>query len=267
MLPVSEYKELERPPLRQTELVRSLLRPGSIWTNIEVLHETGSTNADLADRARAGAPEGTVLIAERQTAGRGRLDRQWESPARAGIALSLLVRPTAPVARYSWLPLLAGVALVEAVGVGGLKWPNDLLIEGRKCAGILAEVVDGAVVIGIGLNVSLRADELPRPDATSLVLAGAPLTDRGPLVKALLRAFETRYTAWNDAGGDPVASRLLAEYSEKCVTLGLTVRAELPGGRTLTGTAVEIDRDGRLVLEHDGGRIPVAAGDVVHVRT
>ncbi|WP_026211761.1 biotin--[acetyl-CoA-carboxylase] ligase [Longispora albida] len=269
------WTDLERPPLREAELRRALLRPGSLWSSLSVLAETGSTNAELVRLAKAGAAEGTVLIAERQTAGRGRLGRTWESPPRAGIAMSVLLRPAeVPVARYGWLPLLAGVALADATGLrswaapdgSGLKWPNDLLVEGRKCAGILAEVADGAIVVGIGLNVSLRREELPREDATSLVLEGAPVTDRAPLVKALLRSIESRYTAWRLDGGDPEASGLRAAYKERCVTLGRTVRVMLPGDVELTGTAADVDSDGRLVVTHPGGREAIAAGDVVHVR-
>src|SRR5947207_10649635 len=175
----SPYSDLDRPPLSAPALRRALVVPGGLWTDIRVEPETGSTNADVLAAAKQGAPEGLVVVAERQTAGRGRFDRRWESPPRAGLTLSVLLRP---VRISGWLPLLAGVALVETVRRLGevdavLKWPNDLLVDERKCAGILAESAGDAVAVGIGLNVTLREPELPVPDATSLQLAGSACTD------------------------------------------------------------------------------------------
>ena len=269
----SPYADLDRPPLHAQALERAIVVPGGLWTELRVVAETGSTNADLAERARGGAAEGTVLVAERQTAGRGRLGRVWQSPPRAGIAASVLLRPAdVPPARHGWLPLLAGVALVEAVRRVSevdayLKWPNDLLLPGdRKCGGILAEAVGGAVVLGIGLNTSLRESELPRPDATSLALAGATSFDRGPLLRQLLRSMSVWYGRWRTAGGDPIASGLREAYAFHCGTLGHRVRVELPGGETLEGVAAEVDQDGRLMLTLPAGRRAVAAGDVVHLR-
>jgi BirA family biotin operon repressor/biotin-[acetyl-CoA-carboxylase] ligase len=260
---VSPYTDLDRPPLNERALRRALVVPDGLWTDLRVVAETTSTNADLAAAARAGAPEGAVLVAERQTAGRGRLNRQWESPPRAGITVSVLLRPPADTTgRQSWLPLLAGVALAEAVNRVAdvdavLKWPNDLLVDGRKCAGILAEAVGGAIVVGIGLNTTLRPDELPRPDAISLRLAGAACVDRDPLLRAILRGLERWYRAWLR---DPAP--LKQEYTLYCATLGTQVRVELPSGDALEGSAEAIDDDGRLVV----AGTPVAAGDVVHLR-
>lgn len=272
----SPYARLDRPPLSAANLRRALVRPGALWTAIDVKERTGSTNADVAAEARAGTAEGLVVVAEQQTAGRGRLDRQWESPPRAGIALSVLLRPAGvPVTRLGWLPLLAGVALVETVRRQAeldafLKWPNDLLVDDRKCAGILAEAVPEptpAVVLGIGLNVTLSADELPRPDATSLVLAGAAHTDRDPLVRALLRELADWYRRWSEVGGDPERSGLRDGYRLYCGTLGRRVEVALPGGGTLSGTASDVDSEGRLVVtDADGSLTAVAAGDIVHVR-
>jgi BirA family biotin operon repressor/biotin-[acetyl-CoA-carboxylase] ligase len=260
------YTDLGRPPLREPALRRAILVPGGLWTDLHVVAETGSTNADLAASARAGAPEGTVLVAERQTAGRGRLGRQWESPARAGLAVSVLLRPVGvPVARYGWLPLMAGIALVETVRRVSdvdayLKWPNDLLLRGdRKCGGILSEVVEpGAVVIGLGLNVSLRENELPRPDATSLGLAGAP-TDRDPLLRRLLRSLAFWYSQW-------LAGPVRDEYLPHCGTIGRRIRIDFPDGGVREGVAADVDDDGRLVVTTTDGHLTVAAGDVVHVR-
>jgi BirA family transcriptional regulator, biotin operon repressor / biotin---[acetyl-CoA-carboxylase] ligase len=273
---VSPYSDLDRPPLRGEELRRALVVPGALWREIEVKAETGSTNADVAAAGRAGAAEGLVVVAERQTAGRGRLGRHWESPARAGLALSVLLRPgpDTPVSRYGWLPLLAGVALVETVRRLGavdavLKWPNDLLIDERKCAGILAESVPGAaVVLGIGLNVTLREPELPVPEATSLALAGSACTDRDPLLRALLRGLAGWYLRWRDAHGEPEASGLREAYRLHCATLGRRVDVTLPSGAVLSAEASDVDGDGRLVVVHPGGgSTAVSAGDVRHLRT
>jgi BirA family biotin operon repressor/biotin-[acetyl-CoA-carboxylase] ligase len=272
----SPYVRLDRPPLSAAALRRALVRPGELWTAIQVRVRTGSTNADVAAAARDGAAEGLVVVAEQQTAGRGRLDRRWESPPRAGLALSVLLRPGGvPASRLGWLPLLAGVALVETVRRQSeldavLKWPNDLLVDDRKCAGILAEAVPeptAAVVLGIGLNVTLSEAELPRPDATSLLLAGAAHTDRDPLLRGVLRALSDWYRRWTALGGDPDASGLRDGYRLHCATLGRRVDVALPGGGTLAGTASDVDGDGRLVVVgRDGSLTPVAAGDIVHVR-
>ncbi|QXE35048.1 biotin--[acetyl-CoA-carboxylase] ligase [Streptomyces sp. GMY02] len=278
--PVSRWSDLDRPPLDATALRRALVRPGTLWTSVDVVTETGSTNSDLALRAGAGhAEEGAVLVAEEQTAGRGRLDRRWTAPARSGLFFSVLLKPgpDVPVGRYGWLPLLTGVAvatgLARAAGVDtALKWPNDLLVtvagEERKAGGILAERVgEDAIVVGIGLNVSLRQAELPVPTAGSLALAGAASLDRDILLRAVLRSLEHWYGEWRAAGGDPVLSRIQETYAAGCATLGRTVRAQLPGDGELAGEAVAVDGDGRLVVRTaDGERHPVGAGDIVHLR-
>jgi BirA family biotin operon repressor/biotin-[acetyl-CoA-carboxylase] ligase len=288
----SPYSDLDRPPLRAEPLRRALLRPGGLWSRLDLREQTASTNADAAAAARAGEPEGLIVVAELQTAGRGRLGRTWTSPPRAGIAASVLLRPgqavpgrgwsPVPIGRYAWLPLLAGVALVDAVTRlarvdATLKWPNDLLVGGGKCAGILAETTaaapatPSAVVIGIGLNVTLDAHEMPAGPAdippTSLKLAGAAATDRDPLLRALLRGLADRYAGWRAAGGDSDAAGVRAAYLEACSTVGREVRVQLPGGAELTGTATTVDAEGRLVVSAaDGTVTAVAAGDVLHLR-
>ncbi|MFD7532087.1 MULTISPECIES: biotin--[acetyl-CoA-carboxylase] ligase [unclassified Streptomyces] len=275
--PQSRWSDLDRPPLNVPALRRGLLRPGGLWTSLDVVETTGSTNSDLARRAAAGLDEGTVLVAEEQTAGRGRLDRTWTAPARSGLFFSVYLKPgDVPAERWGWLPLLTGVAaatgLARSAGVDtALKWPNDLLVtvEGveRKAGGILAERAGDGVVVGMGLNVSLHADELPAPTAASLALAGAVSTDRETLLRGVLRSLEHWYGQWRAADGDAAASGLQEAYAAGCATLGRTVRAQLPGDRTLTGEAVAIDGDGRLVLSTDNGlQEPVSAGDIVHLR-
>jgi BirA family biotin operon repressor/biotin-[acetyl-CoA-carboxylase] ligase len=237
-----------------------------------VVEETASTNADLAARARDDdLPEGVVLVAEHQAAGRGRLDRVWTSPPRAGITVSFLLRPDVPAARRGWLPLLTGVALAEAVGeVSGvrasLKWPNDLLAgDGRKLAGILAESSGTAIVVGVGLNVSTAPDELP-DTGTSLGIVTGGAVDRGPVLLAFLRAVERRYLRWTAALGDPVASGLAQDYLAWSSTVGRTVSVSLPDGSTLEGVAEAVDWDGRLVVATAAGKVELASGDVRHVR-
>ncbi|WP_329197768.1 MULTISPECIES: biotin--[acetyl-CoA-carboxylase] ligase [unclassified Streptomyces] len=271
------WSSLDRPPLNAAALRRHLVGEG-LWSSLEVVSSTGSTNTDLA--ARAGElGEGAVLVAEEQSAGRGRLDRSWVAPARSGLFFSVLLKPGpgVPEERWGWLTLLAGVAtatgLSRAAGVDtALKWPNDLLVtvegEERKAGGILSERVGDGVVVGIGLNVTLTEDELPVDTAGSLALAKATVTDREPLLKAVLRSLEQWYETWRAAGGDPAASGLQETYAAGCATLGRHVRADLPGGRTITGTAEAVDAEGRLVIRTaQDERLAVGAGDVVHLRS
>jgi BirA family biotin operon repressor/biotin-[acetyl-CoA-carboxylase] ligase len=253
---------------------------GDPWSSVRVVPSTGSTNADLLERAVAdpGAPEGEVLVTEEQTAGRGRLGRTWSSVPGASLTFSVLLRPApVPAGLRGWLPLLAGVAVASAVRSAAgldarLKWPNDVLAGPGKLAGILAEQSpDGAaVVIGIGLNVATPGGVLPPAPgglpATSLAAEGATVS-RQDLLLAILGQLGHWYTAFR-ADPDPVGGGLLEEYRANCATLGREVRAELPAGRVLTGLAVGIDARGCLLIaERDGDpATPVSAGDVVHVR-
>jgi BirA family biotin operon repressor/biotin-[acetyl-CoA-carboxylase] ligase len=253
-----------------------LVVPDGPYAALDVVATVPSTNSALVEAARRGAADRTVLIAEHQSAGRGRAARSWFAPAQSGLALSVLLRPNeVPQDRWSWLPLLAGVALCRTVRTlaelpAVLKWPNDLLLgpDQRKAGGILAEVVPGgrAVVVGIGLNVTLRPDELPVPHATSLAIEQAACTDRDPLLRALLRAMDGELRRWCAHAGDPVACGLREAYRQCCATLGEQVRVELPGQPELTGTAVDIDTDGQLVVLSEDRRRALAAGDVIHVR-
>ncbi|MDF1602979.1 biotin--[acetyl-CoA-carboxylase] ligase [Nocardioides sp. YIM 152315] len=259
---------MRRPSLDAARL--AALAPGVV---IEVLRETTSTNAVAAERARAGAPEGSVVAAEHQTAGRGRLDRSWATPPRSALLFSVVLRPTVPAAVWPWLPLLTGYVVARALrGAGydaGTKWPNDVLIGDEKIAGILVERLQTpsgpAAVVGIGLNVSLTPEELPVPTATSLLIASGAEPDRTDLLVLLVEALVEAYDAWQ-AGGESARDRLAASYAAACVTVGRDVRVDLPSGDPLTGRATGVDRDGRLVVRGPAGETAVGAGDVVHVR-
>jgi BirA family transcriptional regulator, biotin operon repressor / biotin---[acetyl-CoA-carboxylase] ligase len=262
--------------------------PATMWTDIRVVAETGSTNEDVLKEAAGGAPEGLVIAAEAQTAGKGRQGRSWQAKPGSALTFSVLLRPDrVPPSARGWVPLLAGVATVRALrqetGVdAALKWPNDVLVGGRKLAGILAEQSGDAIVAGIGINVLGGEHELPVPTATSLEHSGAVGTDRTGLLAALLRQLEHRYLRWRDTpGGDAALSGLREEYLSLCLTIGRPVRVVLPGGRILTGTAADVDGAGQLLVEPDGGsdisglpaiapaaggRVAISAGDVIHVR-
>ncbi len=235
---------------------------------VEILSEAPSTNAVLAERARAGALEGTVVVAEHQTAGRGRLDRSWETPARSALTFSVLLRPNLPASSWPWIPLLVGyavqAALADRLPAIALKWPNDVLVEERKLGGILVERVETphgpAAVVGIGIIVSQTLDELPVALATSLALELPQAPDRTDVLAQVLGSIDGLLPLLEDT----VALR--AAYADACSTLGRDVRVDLPAGEQLAGRAEGIDAEGRLVVAGPDGTVAVGAGDVVHVR-
>ncbi|ORA15090.1 biotin--[acetyl-CoA-carboxylase] ligase [Mycobacterium arosiense] len=266
-----------RAPLDEGALRAELIGTGLGWRKLEVVERTGSTNADLLARAAAGDDvAGAVLIAEHQTAGRGRHGRGWSATPRAQITMSVGVSVVdVPTTGWGWLPLATGVAVVDTVtpllawARVGLKWPNDVLAgppdSPGKLAGILAEVAKPVVVIGLGLNVF----EAPAgiDGATSLLDLGVAAPDRTALVSALLRELGRRIVGWRAARGADWG--LAADYRERSLTIGNRVRAHLPGGKRVDGIAGAIDDQGRLCLETGGASgqtVVVAAGDVVHLR-
>lgn len=270
------------------------------FARVDVVETSPSTNAELAAAVRsdpAAWPAPSALVAEEQTAGRGRAGRSWETPPRASLTVSVLLRPRVPAETLGWLPLLAGLAVVRAVSDDGItaavKWPNDVLLPAadgvaglgpyRKVAGILAEVVPEAprpapagategtapaVVLGIGLNVSQSAEELPVPTATSLALAGHPRPDRTDVLVRMLGELRAVVRRWEEADGDVAAAGLLDEYRAVSATLGTRVRAELAGGAgEVVGEAVGLDESGALTIRTDAGEErTVTAGDVWHLR-
>ena len=273
---------------------------------LDVLETAGSTNDELVRRATgpdaADWCDLSVIVTDNQTAGRGRLGRTWTAPIGTSLAISVLLRPSesAPmtvtmpvvpafgvcpagpvtaagdVAPFStdglgWMPLLAGLAMTRAVvslgAAATLKWPNDVLIGGKKVSGILSELLLGAsgVVVGVGFNTAVPADALPVDTATSLLVEGVNV-DADVALAAFLAEFVNLYRAFVAAAGDPGASGLRAAVIEACDTIGRSVSVQLPAGEPLLGEAVDIDEFGRLVVESNGRRTAVAAGDVTHLR-
>ena len=258
----------------------------AVVENLRVLPEAGSTNDVLVAEASAGpVADFSVVVTGNQTAGRGRLGRVWVAPAGASLAVSVLLRPVLPagqpleIAHFGWLPLIAGVAMTRAVQSlvpahrVGLKWPNDVQIDGLKVSGLLAELLPAgdAVVLGAGLNLSLTRDQLPTPVSTSLALSGATLHG-DKLADAALSSYLTNlralYTDFVRLGADPVASGVAEQLDELCTTIGQQVKVELPGAPDLLGAAVGIDAAGRLKVRRlsAGAVTAVAAGDVTHLR-
>lgn len=228
------------------------------------LGEVDSTNLELGRRIAADSPEFTVVVADSQTAGRGRLGRNWTSEPGSSLAVSILLRP-APTSR-GWITLLAGVAMARALRELGLeafvKWPNDVLIASKKVCGILAELrADGSVILGVGLNLK---NQQGAPDtATSLEAQGIEVTADKALAY-FLAAFRSRYSVLEQSA-DFGITKTLNELAEICGTLGEKVRADFPDGHSITGTAKSIDRNGQLVIETPE-LISVSAADVWHLR-
>ena len=244
---------------------------GGQW-QIRWLDEVGSTNTTARDQARQGAAEGLVIVADHQTAGRGRLDRQWESPPGANLLASVLLRPECDAGDVHLctgaLALAAADACQEVAGVEPvLKWPNDLLVGGRKLAGVLAEAEFSggalvAVVAGIGLNVAWPGPDGAGGTCLDDVGAAAQPVDRRVLLERLLDALAARRGSLDHASG---RLALADEVRRRCATLGQAVRVVLPG-EELTGLATAIDDAGQLVVETAAGPRRVTAGDVVHLR-
>lgn len=305
------------PALDLSALDKALTYPLGRFRRVDVVAQTGSTNSDISAQAASQPalwPDLSVLIADSQIAGKGRLERVWEVPAGTAMISSVLLRPTDPAVSlgapnflptgYGWLSVLAGIALCQAIAAESgvaptLKWPNDVLLNGRKLAGILAQLVtapaegsvaeassvgternlkrDGGrmgpgVVVGAGVNISQQRDQLPVDRATSLTLEGGTELDRNVLLPAYLNRFAQLYEEFVAVGGDalhPLRSgeSIHAMASALMETLGTAVRAELPGGALIYGTARSLAADGSLEIEAaDGNLHRVSAGDVVHVR-
>lgn len=248
-------------------------RAEAVASRFEAIGESASTNAALRLlSADADAwPHLSVLLTDNQTAGRGRLDRSWVTPPGSALAVSVLLRelPAQPDA-MGWIPLAAGLAMADAVTAQlpdlevAVKWPNDVLVDGRKICGILAESTGSAVIIGAGVNTAMEADQLPVPTATSFAVVGASC-DADRLVADYLSRLDGLISAlavW----GDGERSGVHDAVSARCATLGRDVEVALPDGTTMRGRAVRLAADGRLGVQIDGVEHLIAAGDVVHAR-
>ena len=250
-------------------LVATLVDGPSVVTSVQWLDRCESTNALALAQAAEGAAEGLLVLADEQTAGRGRHGRAWSAPAGSSLLLSLVVRPAVPAASRSLLPLLTGLVLAETVARHlpdaevALKWPNDLLVGGRKAAGILVEGAASAAVVGVGVNVDWRGIERPAElaQAVSLAEAAGHDVDRWRLLAGFLGVFSRRYEQWQE-----LPAAFLDGYRQRCATLGQVVRVTAMDGAVIEGEAVEVDHTGALVLRTAAGTVAVSAGDVEHVR-
>ena len=261
--------------------VERALRARTALGRVAVVERAGSTSADLVVAAAdaQGWPDRSVLVADHQTQGRGRVGRVWETPPGAALTFSVLVRPDVPTARFGWLPLLGGLAVVRALAAvdvaAALKWPNDVLLREsdgpavpgwgiwRKVAGVLGDLVPGGAVIGIGVNIAQT--RLPVPHATSLRRAGFDVQRTGLLVE-VVSAFVGLEERWRAADGDAVAAGLADECARVCITIGSPGRVHRPDG-VLGGTAAGLSDDGALLVVDDTGHEhEVLAGDVEHLR-
>ncbi len=252
------------------ESLAGLLVPGSLWRRLDVVASTGSTNADVASEAARGELEGRVLVALEQTAGRGRLTRRWASPAQGSVSMSLLLQPRPSFERWGWLSLMAGMAVRSALLElsGGrddveLKWPNDVLVGGRKVCGILSTRVEHATgaraVVGIGINVSVPPEQLPVPTATSLHSEDIPAS-WPEVVQGVLRRFEPLYRAWQDGASHRSA------YEEACASIGRELTIHTGPDALVEGRGVGVDETGRILVRDAMSTRAFAVGDVVHAR-
>jgi BirA family transcriptional regulator, biotin operon repressor / biotin---[acetyl-CoA-carboxylase] ligase len=258
-------------PLSDHPRVAALLTGPLGWHTVEHLHEVTSTNDVALERAREGVPDGHVVVADHQTAGRGRGGHRWDDAPddEASLLVSVVLAP--PPQHAQLVSLAGGLALADAIRRVGarpaLKWPNDVLLDDRKCAGVLTERHQigerGVVIVGLGLDVDWRGTvrEGEAANWTSVAeSADRGDVDRGDVLVDLLRALAT----WvRSVPSDPL--RLLTTYRDGCVTIGRDVEVDLPDGTTLRGRAVDLDREGRLVVDRGGQQLAVNAGDVRHL--
>lgn len=264
---MSHYDEPVTDERPRADAISSFLGSATSWADVRVVETTGSTNADLAARAREGADAWTALVSMEQTNGRGRLGRAWSSPPGGSLSLSVLLRPAVSTSRWAWLSLLAGMAVADAISQGApdgvrvqLKWPNDVLIDGGKVCGILAERIEGdqpSAVVGIGVNVSLTREELPVSGATSLALAGCD-TNQSRIVARVLSRIERYVHDWQRDGD------LRDAYTQRCASIGTALTVHQDAQRRIHGIGAGVDEAGRLLVDTSQGRRVFAVGDVVH---
>jgi len=263
----------ERKMLSSAE-IKAALTTRIMGKSIHVFEEIDSTNDQAYRLAEHGAKEGTLVVAERQTKGRGRLGRSWYSPAGLGIWMSVILRPDLPPATAPALSLVAGLSLARTIEDhldlnAELKWPNDCLLDGKKTAGILTELSAEKekvrfVVLGVGINVLHQRADFPaglQNTATSLALAARREIDRVQFLCAFLRQLEDDYQRFKKEELTP----FLDPYTKRCGLIGARVRAQV-GNNTISGRAVRIDPTGALVIARNREEIVVRAGDVERIR-
>lgn len=266
------YRLLSSPDLLHADDLHSRLGTTRIiGRDIRVFERTTSTNDVIARLARDGIKEGAVVYAESQSRGRGRMGRLWISPARKGLWFSILLRPDLRPQAATQLTVAAAIALARAIAAHTglapeIKWPNDILIRGKKVAGILTELTAELdhikeVVLGIGVDVNLDADELPpdlRKTATSLKIESGQTIDRAELAVAILHELDWDYDRIRSGQFDSVT----AEWQERCTTLGREVSIRI-GDRVIRGRAESLDAEGALLLRTQHGRLErIIGGDV-----
>lgn len=265
--------------------LRAQLANCPFGASLHLLDQTDSTNTVAQKLSEEGAPHGTLVVAEFQTAGRGRWERRWFSPPHQNLYYSLILRKLPEPNRISWLPLMVGVSLCKTIRpflsfMPDLKWPNDIVANGRKLGGILCETrstrnQQQAVILGIGLNVNISEQDFPediRETATSIFRETRNITDRTHL---LISALNDLSRAYEELHTKPV-DQLHEAYVARCVTLGHEIRVNLHGGTFVQGVACGIGRDGSLELSvtnaHSGFPVPTSglaslqAGEVMNVR-
>ncbi len=251
--------------------IRRHLETRWLGRELRCLDVVDSTNTVARDWARSGAPNGAVVIAESQTHGRGRFGRHWISPPYRNLYLSTVLRSAVPVERFPQMSLLAGVATCEAIcewHAAAIKWPNDVVIDGRKVAGILAEADSDrgqrVVVLGIGVNVNAQREDFPpelRDKAGSLAMALGHSVDRARVAGRLLTHLERRFEQWRDEG----FARIAEAWRARSDLLGREIVVQEPGG-AVAGRAIDLDDDGALRLRlASGAEHRVVAGDVIRV--
>lgn len=256
------YHLVFSPDIITAEDIQNGLNTEFIGRNIFMYDKTDTTNERA--KAKSNAPDGSLFIAEVQTCGKGSRGRGWQSPKGTGIWHSVLLKPDIPPMEVSQITLIAGLAVCKAVGLNSMiKWPNDIVINGKKICGILTEMsaeinMIHYIVCGIGINVNMETFEDNLSDkATSMYIESGKKYPRSVIIARLMNEFEYYYKKFLDNG----LSAILDEYKEHCVTLGRDVNV-IFNKETVSGTAVDVDENGSLVVETSGGIIRVTSGEV-----
>ena len=231
------------------------------YWRVSVVDLTTSTQSDVIELIRQRrAQVGDVIVADFQSAGRGRLTRSFQAPRGSALLFSFYIKPGRNRSEWGWIPLIAGLSVAQSLSGADarVKWPNDILINERKISGLIAQVIDDGIVIGIGINVGMQLNELPVPQATSLAIEGTISISRNELLAEYLNKFEKNFIKW-DSGSDEIR----ADYEAASATLGQKVEVHHPDGRIQTGIAASISPGGELVL---ADQTHVLAADIIHLR-